>query len=87
MPKTDTSDIQNLINRTWKLSHGVRVTAHNYDHTLCAFEILQYKRCLGTFIPNNIGDMERMVYLLDNDLSIEGFHCNDPFDTVIQIAR
>lgn len=71
---------------TWELSHGVRVQTHPYDDTLYAFEVTQHKVCLGTLIPNDVGDMERMRYVLDNDLSIDGFECNDEFGTVIQVS-
>lgn len=69
----------------WTLPHGVRVQTHNYDNTLCAFEVTQHKTCLGTLIPSNIGDMERLKYVLDHNLSIDGFECNDGFGTVIEI--
>lgn len=72
-------------NQTWTLSHGVRVQTHPYDDMLYAFEVTQHNTCLGTLIPNNIGDMERMKYVLDNDLPLDGFECNDEFGTVIQI--
>jgi hypothetical protein len=72
-------------NRTWTLSHGVRVQTHPYDDVLYAFEVTQHTVCLGTLIPNDVGDMERMKYVLDNDLSLDGFECNNGFGTVIQV--
>lgn len=72
---------------SWELSHGVRVRTHKYDETLYAFEITQYKQCLGTLIPNSIGDMKRMKYVLDNDLPIDGFECNDGFGTIIHVKK
>ena len=72
-------------NRRWKLSHGVNVLTHKYDDTLYAFEISQYGRCLGTLIPKDVGDMLRMAYVLDNDISLDGFKCNDDFDTIIHV--
>lgn len=72
-------------NRTWHLSHGVMVQTHIYDGSLYAFEVTQRGKCLGTLIPNNIGDMMRMSYILDNDMSLDGFRCNDEFDTVIRV--
>jgi hypothetical protein len=74
-------------NASWDLSHGVRVQTHQYDDTLYAFEVTQHDICLGTLIPNNVGDMERMKYVLDHDLSIDGFECNDEFGTVIRVSR
>lgn len=72
-------------NQSWILSHGVRVQTHHYDGMLYAFEVTQYNTCLGTIIPNDVGDMNRMKYVLDNDLSIDGFECNDEFGTVIRV--
>lgn len=72
---------------SWELPHGVRVQTHQYDDILYAFEVTQHKQCLGTMIPNNIGDMERVKYLLDNDQSLDGFACNDEFGTVIRIKK
>lgn len=72
-------------NLSWNLSHGVRVRTHQYDDTLYAFEVTQRNTCLGTIIPQNIGDMERMKYVLDNDLPIDGFECNDDFGTLIHV--
>lgn len=74
-------------NRTWKLSHAVHVKTHKYDDTLYAFEITQGHTCLGTLIPDNIGDMERMAYILDNDLSLNGFETNDEFGTIIHVKK
>lgn len=86
-PTLTAPDPQAFRNLSWELSHGVRVKTHNYDDTLCAFEVTQYKQCLGTMIPNNIGDMERLKYVLDNGLSIDGFECNDGFGTVIRVKQ
>jgi DNA-directed RNA polymerase subunit L len=70
---------------SWELSHGVRVRTHRYDDTLYAFEITQHDKCLGTLIPNTIGDMERIKYVLDNDLPLDGYECNDEFKTIIKV--
>lgn len=72
---------------SWKLSYDVRVQTHQYDDTLYAFEVTQHKQCLGTMIPNDIGDMVRMKYVLDKDLPIDGFQCNDEFGTVIRVKQ
>ncbi|WP_078598617.1 hypothetical protein [Evansella clarkii] len=72
---------------TWELSHGVRVQTQQYDDTLYAFEVTQHDKCLGTLIPNNFGDMERMKYVLDNNLPLDGFECNDEFGTVIRVEK
>lgn len=73
--------------KIWHLSHAVHVKTHQYDDILYAFEVTQGHTCLGTLIPNNIGDMERMVYVLDNDLSINGFEANDEFGTIIHVKK
>mgnify|MGYP005831531281 CR=1 FL=1 len=86
-PAHTAPDPQAFRNLSWELSHGVRVKTHNYDDTLCAFEVTQHHQCLGTMIPNNIGDMERLKYVLDNNLSIDGFECNDDFGTVIRVKQ
>lgn len=86
-PTLTATDPQTFRNLSWELSHGVRVKTHNYDDTLCAFEVTQHKQCLGTLIPNNIGDMERLKYVLDNGQSIDGFECNDGFGTVIRVRK
>ncbi|MGX1195790.1 hypothetical protein [Metabacillus sp. SLBN-84] len=74
-------------NLSWTLSHDVRVVTHQYDDTLYAFEVTQHLTCLGTVIPNSIGDMERMKYVLDHNLPIDGFQCNDEFGTVIRVRK
>lgn len=80
-----TPSLNTFENRSWVLSHGVRVQTHPYDDMLYAFEVTQHNTCLGNLIPNNVGDMERMAYVLDNDLSLDGFECNDGFGTVIRV--
>lgn len=74
-------------NRTWKLSHGVHVQTHKYDDTLYAFEVTQNKRCLGTIIPKNITNMYQMEYVLNNDITLDGFKCNDDFNTIIRVKK
>ena len=71
----------------WMLSNGVRVQTHPYDDTLYAFEVTQQKRCLGTIIPLVQEDMERLRYILDNDLSLNGIKCNDEFGTLIRVQK
>lgn len=73
--------------KQWVLSHGVRVETHPYDDTLYAFEVTQQKRCLGTIIPLVQKDMERLRYILDNDLSLDGIKCNDEFGTLIRVHK
>ena len=87
--KTDdaSSQINPFKNRNWRLSHGVCVETHQYDDTLYAFEFTQHGKCLGTVIPNDIGDMCRMEYILDNNISVDGFKCNDEFNTIIHVKQ
>lgn len=84
----DASSQANLFkDRTWRLSHDVCVETHQYDDALYAFECTQRNRCLGTVIPKDIGDMLRMEYILDNDIPVDGFKCNDEFNTIIHVKQ
>lgn len=74
-------------NRVWRMTHGVRVQAHDYDGTLYAFEVTQRTKCLGTLIPTDIEDMRRMESILDKNQSINGFPCNDQFGTIIHVTN
>lgn len=72
--------------REWKLSKQVSVRTHHYDKALYAFEFKQGHACIGTFIPKSTDEMYRMENVLNQDMCINGFECNDGFGTILHVT-
>lgn len=88
MPKNRTQDtFLPFVNHRWQYPDGLIVTAHNYDDALLAFEVVQYRKALGTLVPKNAAETRYLLNVLKNGESIDGFHCNDGFGTIIRIQK